>query len=84
MPKPPKFKGKKPKIAPDGALYIESLDPRRSLQDTDTCLEFLLLSFCQNFDILPKQAAGLLTQGNKFLAHIIVKGLKGDHLPIQN
>ena len=79
---PTKSKGKKPRLAPDGALYIESLDPRRGLQDTNSCLEFLLLSFCKNFELSPKQAAGLLTQNNKFLAHVIVKGLRGDHTPI--
>ena len=77
-----KSKGKKPKIAADGALYIESLDSKRNLQDTDSCLEFLLLSFCQSFEISPKKAAGLLIQNNKYLAHLIVKGLRGDHYPI--
>ncbi|CAG9322647.1 unnamed protein product [Blepharisma stoltei] len=77
-----KKKGKKPKIAKDGALYIDSVNVYRGLDSTDTCLEFLLVTFCQYFELKPKQAAGLLTQGNKYLAHIIVKGLKGDLKPI--
>lgn len=81
---PTRLKGKKPKLAPDGALYIDSLDSKRDLAKTESCLEFLLVSFCQSFDLQPKQAAGLLTQGNKFLAHVIVKGLKGDHSKIHN
>lgn len=79
---PPKVKGRKPKLGADGALYIESLDPRRSLQETGSCLEFLIISFCQSFDLVPKKAAGLLTQGNKYLAHVIVKGLRGETSPI--
>ena len=77
-------KGKRPRLAPEGALYIESIDPKRDLNLSNSCLEFLILSFCQSFEILPKQAAGLLTQGNKFLAHILVKGLKGNHEKVQN
>lgn len=30
----------------------------------------------------PKQAAGLLTDSNKYLSHILVKGLKGDFTPV--
>lgn len=81
---PSKFKSKKPRMAPDGALYIESIDAKRDLIHTNSCLEFLILSFCQCFSIPPKQAAGLLTQGNKYLAHIIVKGLKGSHEKVQD
>ena len=81
---PSRFKSKRPRMAPDGALYIESIDPKRDLMQTNSCLEFLILSFCQSFLIAPKQAAGLLTQGNKFLAHIIVKGLKGNHEKVQD
>ena len=77
-------KGKRPRPAPEGALYIETIDPKRDLNLSNSCLEFLILSFCQSFEIQPKQAAGLLTQGNKFLAHILVKGLKGNHEKVQN
>lgn len=74
--------GKKPKIGRDGALYIDSVNVYRNLDNTDTCLEYLLVTFCQYFELKPKQAAGLLTQGNKYLAHLIVKGLRADFKPI--
>lgn len=76
-PRPPR-----PRAGPDGALFIEALDPSRSLATASSCLEFLLLSFCQHFGLKPKQAAGLLTQGGKYLAHIIAKGLRGKYEPV--
>ena len=75
--KPPKAKA-----GPDGALFIETIDASKSLSATSSCLEFLLVSFCQHFGLKPKQAAGLLTQGGKYLAHIIAKGLRGKYEPV--
>lgn len=74
----------KKKKKPDGALYIEAVDGKKSLEETETCLEFLLVSFCRHFSLRPKQAAGLLTQNGKYLSHVISKGLKGKHDPIIN
>ncbi|CAG9312103.1 unnamed protein product [Blepharisma stoltei] len=75
-------KPKKARAGPDGALFIESIDAERALDKSETCLEFLLTSFCKHFQLKPKQAAGLLTQGGKYLAHVIAKGLRGKHNPI--
>ena len=72
----------KTKKKPDGSLYIESIKADKTLDSTDSCLEFLLVSFCKHFSLRPKQAAGLLTQGGKYLAYVIAKGLKGKHGPI--
>ena len=72
------------KKKPDGTLYIESIRVDKTLESTETCLEFLLVSFCKNFSLRPKQAAGLLTQGGKYLAYVISKGLKGKFNPIIN
>lgn len=74
----------RPRVAQDGSLFIESIHVGRPLEEADTCLEFLLLSFCQHFRVSPKQAAGLLTQGNKYLAQILGKGLKTDFQPVRN
>jgi len=76
--------GRKPKAAGDGSLFIESLDVVRPLAQADSCLEFLLLSLCQHFRLKPRQAAGLLTQSNKYLAQILAKGLKTDYQPVRN
>ena len=72
----------KARAGPDGALFIESIDSSKPLNSTATCLEFLLVSFSQHFGLKPKQAAGLLTQGGKYLAHIIAKGLRGQYEPV--
>ncbi|CAG9333687.1 unnamed protein product [Blepharisma stoltei] len=66
----------------EGGVIIDSIDSSKPLFEADTCLEFFILSFCHNFNITPKQAAGLLTQGYKYLAHIVAKGLKGDFEPV--
>lgn len=73
---------RKPKQAPDGALFIESIDTHRPLSEANTCLEFLLIAFCTHFNIRQKQAAGLLTEGNKYLSVVLTKGLKGDFQPV--
>ena len=65
-------------------LKIESIKGDTPLPTTQSCLEFLLVSFCKCFQLQPKQAAGLLTQNGKYLGHVIVKGLKGKHEPIIN
>ena len=70
------------KKAPDGAVFIESIDISRPLTDSETCLEFLLISFCSHFKIKQKQAAGLLTEGNKYLNVLLTKGIKGDFQPV--
>ncbi|OMJ70384.1 hypothetical protein SteCoe_31656 [Stentor coeruleus] len=73
----------KPTQASDGGLIIENIDENKSLSETESCLEFLIVSFCHSFSLKPKQGAGLLAQGFKFLAHIIAKGLKGDFDPVK-
>ena len=36
----------KTKVAPDGSIYIDTLMPGKPLEETETVLEFLLVSFC--------------------------------------
>lgn len=52
------------------------------MEESSSCLELLLASFCKHFELKPKQAAGLLTQKGKYLSHIVVKGLRGKFEPI--
>ena len=65
-----------------GSLLIESIDPGVQLETTASCLEFLLVSFCQHFQLTGREAAGLLTQGGKYLAHVLAKGFKGNSQPV--
>ena len=59
-----------------------SLNIDRALYDTESVLEFVLVSLCKSLKIKPKQAAGLLTNNNQYLVHACVKGLKGNFEPV--
>lgn len=58
------------------------MDVNKSPNETITCLEFLLNIICKNFQMNPKQAAGLLTNANKYLNIALIKGIKGEFDPI--
>lgn len=62
---------------------ISLIDHEKSLMDAESCIEFFVLSFTHNFSLTSKQAAGLLAQNCKYLAHITAKGLKGDFEPVK-
>lgn len=64
------------------AIDIEKVSPKKDLNSIDNCLEFLLVTLSKCFQLQPKQAAGLLTEGSKYLSHIIIKGLKSDFKPV--
>lgn len=74
--------GRKSDKSASGGLFLDKLSPDKDLSSADSCLEFLILSFCQCFDLKPKQAAGLLTESSKYLAHVVVKGIKSNHEPV--
>jgi len=53
-------------------------------EDIKTTLEFIIVLLSRNLKLKIKQAAGLLADGNKYLAHILVKGVKSEFMPIQD
>ena len=67
-----------------GGVFLEHINTTKKINESNSCLEFLLLSFVHSLEVSTKQAAGLLTQGYKYLAHIVAKGLKGEFAPIIN
>lgn len=71
-----------PPIRSEVALSLPGLETSRQLGHSRTCLEYLLLSFCQQFGVTVQQAAGLLTQGGKYFAYILGRGFKGDPKPV--
>ena len=75
-------KQKKEKNTENG-VDLDALDEEKTIIEAESCVEFLILSFCHNFYLKPKQGAGLLAQGCKYLAIIIAKGLKGDFEPVK-
>lgn len=78
--KKPKTKKVSQKSKP--VFSIDAIKPDKTLDQSDSLLELLLVSFCKHFLLKPKQAAGLMTQGGKYLTYVISKGLKGKHEPV--
>eukprot|EP00347_Sterkiella_histriomuscorum_P006073 403354173 len=66
----------------EGSVDIGDMDYQKRPNETTTCLEFLLNVICKAFNMIPKQAAGLLTNANKYLNIAIVKGLKNEYEPV--
>ena len=75
-------KKKLTKATIEGALLLDNIDLKSQFHDTESLLEFLVLSCCKAFNISPKVAAGLLAKNCSFLAQVIIKGLKRDSAPI--
>lgn len=63
---------KEPK--PSDGVDIMNLDVDKELMQTENCLEFIILSLCQSFNLEPVQAAGLLTNANQYLNQAVIKG----------
>lgn len=61
---------------------LKKISIKKPLTKTVTSLEFLLVTISKNFELKIKQSAALLTNGSKYLAHVIAKGVKGDYEPI--
>ena len=58
------------------------MNKERPIRETENTLEYILVTLCQTLNMLPKQAAALLTDNNQFLIHSIVKGIKGNYDPM--
>lgn len=65
-------------------MAINDIDPKKPLNATSSLLEFFLTGLSRHLSLTPKQAAALLSNGNKYLAHVVVKGVKNDFVPIAN
>lgn len=69
-------------VKPEQPISILEIRGDRRLDQTETTLEFVLVSLCQALNISTNQAAGLLTDENYYLMHACVKGVKGDFTAI--
>jgi len=56
----------------------------KPLSGADNCLEYLLVGISKAFKLNPKQAATLLTENGKYLAQILIKGLRSDYQVVIN
>jgi len=63
---------------PKGTVSINNIDPGNDPTETENVLEYVLTTISQGMGLNPKQAAGLLSNNNKYLVHVCVKGVKGD------
>jgi len=64
-------------------VSLDSLNLARPLAETESCLEFLLISLCGSLGLKPKQAVGLLAHELQYLKKVLARGLKGDFTPVQ-
>ncbi len=62
--------------------YALNVDVSKDLGETESCLEFLLVSLCNCFTLTPKQAAGLLADSSRLLARVLARGVNGDFTPV--
>lgn len=60
------------------------METQKAPHETESTLEFILNTLCKALNMKPKQAAALLTNNNQFLTHCVVKGVKGDYVPMIN
>lgn len=67
---------------PSIAVDISNLTTK-TLDTAESCLEFLILSFCSSFSINCRVSVGLLVQQCEYLKKIMANGLKGNFTPIQ-
>ncbi|CAD8199508.1 unnamed protein product [Paramecium octaurelia] len=57
-------------------ISIDEIDPEKPLNQTQSLLEFIIVSLCKHFTLKPKQAVVLLNQNYKQLSNILIKGNK--------
>ena len=54
----------------------------RTLKDAGNVFELLVISICNNFKLSVQHALNLFLDNNKYLAHLLVKGVKGSYEPV--
>ena len=65
-----------------GTIDINNINLDKDLSQSECLLEYLILVLCKNLQLKTKQVISLLSQNGKYLAHLLVKGVKGQYEPI--
>jgi len=66
-----------------GNLTVSLKDAgNRSLKEAKNVFEMLVISICNNFKLSVQHALNLFLDNNKYLAHLLVKGVKGSYDPV--
>lgn len=55
---------------------------KKQLKDANNILEFFVISISKNFKLSPQHTLNLFLDNNKYLAHLLVKGVKNSYEPI--
>lgn len=55
---------------------------KKTLRDANNILEFFIISISRNFKLSPQHTLNLFLDNNKYLAHLLVKGVKNSYEPI--
>jgi hypothetical protein len=56
----------------EGAVNLNSIDVRKPLDQTTSLLEYFITGLCRHIGLKPKQSVALLSNGNRYLAHVMV------------
>jgi len=63
-------------------IDLKVLSEDKSLEETQSPLEFFIISLSKSLDLKPRQAAALLSNSRKYLIQISNRGIKGDYSKI--
>lgn len=64
------------------SLDLMNVDLEVELNQTQGLLEFFIVCVGRHMALTAKQATSLFAKGSKYLAHVVIKGLKGQYEPI--
>jgi hypothetical protein len=57
---------------------------KKSLLEANNAMEFLIISLSKNFKLSPQHTLNLFIDNNKYLSHLLVKGVKNNFAPISD
>jgi len=66
------------------SLDLNNLNPNKNLQESESPLEFFILTLSRSLDMKPRQTIALLSNNRKYLIQIANRGIKGDYSKITN
>lgn len=61
------------------SLDVKKINLQKNPNDSDSSLEFLILLLSSSLGLSIEEILGLFTNQNKYLAHVIVKGLNDEY-----
>ena len=60
-------------------IVIENINLRKKLNETESVLEFFIVSLGKHFELRPRQCAALLANNRKYLTQIVSNGVNGEY-----